>query len=369
MRFLTLVCIFIIGQTLATKSENVKTQIRSDTAQINIIKILPDSFPNLSILFWAQDKWGYPVWGMKKSQVRVLENGSACAVNSLQQITEMKPINLVIIIDHSASMIAEDFSNLTTLDLILRSENLKRTSPLTNAKRALITFLNNFDKPKDLACIIGFSSTVDLITPFSNDKRLLTSQINNLEEEGQTALYDAISIGIDSLSNKDGINVIVALTDGDDNKSTNTAQDIIKKSKEYEVPIYLIGLGAIKKNILESISRSTKGVFYYTKKSTSLVDVYDDVARQIKSIYELRYVSGNNDQTLNKRDIVLEFDIDTLIVKQASINYDLPEEYIQRKIREEEDTRKYLAAAGIGLVVIVLGSVVYLKIRKNKLSV
>lgn len=364
-QILLLLC-FLTLTFLRLEAQNTKTRIYSDTAQISILKVAPDSFPSLSLLFWAKNKWDYPVWGIKKEQVKILENGKKCDIISMEQITEKLPINLVIIIDHSGSMISDDYSTLTEYDVLFNRDRMKLYSPLANAKKAINTFLKNFNKPSDLAAIIGFSSSVDLITNFTNDKGVLSNQMNRLEEDGKTALYDAISIGLDSLTDKKGVNVIVALTDGDDNASTNSAQDIIKKSKELEIPIYIIGLGEIKKNLLESITNATNGNFYYTKKSTSLIEVYDNVAKQIKSIYEIKYVSENLNRNINNRDITMEFDIDTLFFNTCNLKYDLPSSYIQKKIKEEEQTNTYLWIAGISVITLTLGSLAYIKFIKKK---
>lgn len=362
-----IILMFILTiSTLIGNSQNIKTKIKSDTAVVSIIKVMPDSFPNLSVLFNAKNNWGYPVWGIQPNQIKILENKQKCEILQLQQITEKLPINIIVIIDHSTSMISDNYSNLTEYDFYLYKDILKQKSPLTNAKKAISTFLKNFNKPDDKALIIGFSSTVDLVTNFTNNKMVLGTQMNKLEEDGTTAFYDAISMGIDSLIDKKGINVIVALTDGDDNSSILTAQDIIKKSKEYEIPIYIIGLGDIKKNILESISAATNGMFYYTKSSSSLIEVYDNVAKNLKSIYELKYKSNTLDVNNTNRDISMEFDIDSLFVQSSNIKYEIPYNYIQEKIQEEQTTRNYLWGLGIGVLVLGGGSLVVYKIKKRK---
>ncbi len=348
-----------------TYGQTVKTKIKSDTAQVTILKVEPDSFPNLSMLFWAKNKMGYPVWDIKKQQVKILENGKTCQILKLEQVTEKLPVNLIIVLDHSHSMISDNYSKLDQYKIELYKEQMKTFSPLFNAKKAINTFLKKFDKPNDRALIVGFSSKVDLVTNLTNDKQLLSTHMNRLEEDGGTAFYDAINTGLDSLIEKKGINVIVALTDGDDNSSSNSAQDIIKKAKESEIPIYIVGLGEIKKNLLESISNATNGEFYYTKNSTSLIEVYDHVAKQIKSIYEIKYASNSLDYNTSNRDVAMEFDIDTMFFNSCNLKYDIPYSYIQEKIKAEEQTNNYLWAIGISVIVLGAGSYIIYRFKKQ----
>ena len=262
----------------------------------------------------------------------LFENGQKCEVICLDPVTNKLPINIVVVLDHSNSMISDNYSQLDQYKMFLFKDKMKLFSPLTNAKKAINQFIKQFNKKDDQLMCIGFSTKVDLITRFSNNIDFISNNISTLNEEGKTSFYDALGVGIDSLINKKGINVIVALTDGDDNSSVLTAQDIIMKSKKYDIPIYIIGLGEIKKNILESISFATHGEFFYTKSSTSLIKIYDDVAKILKSVYKAQYSSLNLAVDLQNRDIILDFDIDSLFFDSISAKYSLPYEYIQKEM-------------------------------------
>jgi VWFA-related protein len=358
---ISLLCLFTV---LLGKSQSIQTTIFSDTAQVSLLRVVPDSFPSLSMLFVAKDKLGFPVWGITKDQIKVSENAKACNILSLVQVTEKLPINLSIIIDHSSSMISDFYSQLNSFTLYYYREELKRKSPLTNAKKAINYFLSEFNKPEDNAMIVGFSTDVDMVSEFTNDKSKLKGNINKLEEEGKTAFYDAINVGLDSLSDKKGMNVIVALTDGHDNSSNQTVQDIIKKSRVLDIPVYIVGLGEIKKNILESISDASGGEFFYTKESTSLTEIYDIVAKHIKSIYEVKYKSENLDHQIATREVTLEFNIDTLFLSTYNTKYDLPYSYIQDRIKREKVIRSGLI--GMGIIVLIAGGGAYLWYRSRK---
>ena len=75
-----------------------------DTAEITILSIYPESFPNVSVVFKAERRNGDPVWNLTKEKMKVRENSQNCDVISIEQISRNRPINLGIVIDHSGSM-------------------------------------------------------------------------------------------------------------------------------------------------------------------------------------------------------------------------------------------------------------------------
>src|SRR5688572_5608840 len=84
----------VVGQTQIVKG-NLSTV---DTADLTILNIYPDSFPNVSVVFKAETRKGEPVWNLTVEKMIVKENAQNCDVISLEQISKYKPINLGIVI-------------------------------------------------------------------------------------------------------------------------------------------------------------------------------------------------------------------------------------------------------------------------------
>jgi len=64
------------GQTNKVKG-NLST---SDTADLFILSIYPDSFPNIFVLFKAETKSGEPLWHLTKEKMEMTENALNCKV-------------------------------------------------------------------------------------------------------------------------------------------------------------------------------------------------------------------------------------------------------------------------------------------------
>ncbi len=362
----------LLGQTEKVKGELTTT----DTVNLTIINIFPDSFPRVSVVFKAENYSNHSVWNLSKEQMIVKENSQPCKVISLEQISKNKAINLGIVIDHSESMqfdkhrLYDPYGKpLFTVDkegYIIPPPHYK--TPIQIAKKAVKSFISSFDTQKDYISVIGFSSRPDKILPLTQDTIMINSIIDSMEADSSTALYDAMLVGMDELKKADGIKVLVVLTDGMDNQSSSTYNDVIDKAQKENIPIYFIAIGDADTDILSKIAQETKGYLYFTA-SEILEYTYNHMSKKIQSFYNLVYESTNFSVNDSVRQIELLFDIDSvhLITSPESAHFPIEVmEYINKKEKEKE----YLFYGGIALVsIIAAGSLLLYYQRKKGINV
>lgn len=359
----------VIGQT-----EKVKGNLSTiDTADLTILNIYPDSFPNVSVVFKAETRNSEPVWNLTKEKMTVKENSQNCDVISLEQISKNKPINLGIVIDHSGSMM-EDISQLYdkdgialyTLDANFNTVFPKGyTPPIDNAKTAVKSFVTSFDSKKDFISIIGFSNTVDKKLSLTQNIGEINSIVDSMQADFSTALYDAMITSIDEIKNSNGVKVLVVLTDGQDNSSKSKWNDVVDKAIKEDIPIYIIGLGNVNKDTLQLIAKSTKGQFYFTQSSSSLNTVYAAISKQVQAFYNLVYSSPNFTSVDSTRQIELSFDIDSvfLVTNPATLNLSTDVlDFIEKKEKQKE----YLLYAGIGTAILIAAGAILFYYRRKK---
>lgn len=369
---LFLVTIFsfsVFGQT-----EKVKGNLSTvDTADLTILNIYPDSFPNVSVVFKAETRKGEPVWNLTKEKMTVKENLQDCELISLEQISKNKPINLGIVIDHSGSMM-EDISQFYDKDgmaLFTLDANFKPvfpkgyTSPIDNAKTAVKSFVTSFNSKKDFISIIGFSNTVDRKLSLTQNIGEINSIVDSMQADFSTALYDAMITSIDEIKNSNGVKVLVVLTDGQDNSSILNWKDVVDKAIKEDIPIYIIGLGNVNKDTLQLIAKSTKGQFYFTQSSTSLNSVYAAISKQVQAFYNLVYSSPNFSSADSTRQIELSFDIDSVFLLTNPATLNLPSEVLAF-IDKKEKQKEYLLYAGIGTAILFAVGVILFYYRRKK---
>jgi len=369
---IVLVCLF---QNVLFSQEKVKGNIVSklDSISLSVLQVYPDSFPNVSIVFRAETKNGEPLWDLDKRNLLVNENSEECELIKLTQISNNKRINLAIVIDHSGSMM-EDYSQLydkknrplyhydAYFNIVLPKGY---TQPIDNAKKAVINFVKGFDISKDYISVIGFSDSVDFSLPLTQDLNQINRIVDSMEATNSTALYNAMYEGLNQLENTGGISVMIALTDGQDNSSSVPIKAMIEKAKQTDIPIYIVGLGEVQANTLDSICNSTNGKFYYTKSSNSLDSIYQDIRRNIQAYYDLLYVSANLSSMDTTRNVELVFSSDSLQISDMA-SFNLPQEVKEYLIKKE--TTKMYTIYGCMFVAVVLltGILIYRRKKQRK---
>jgi len=382
MQYIITIPIVFLGLICFSQERNVKTKIAAENIfELSIIQVYPDSFPNVSVIFQAKNQFRKPLWLLKKSELKIHENGIECHVLRLINITKNKPLNIGLVVDHSGSMLENPNISRSKMDEIsnqyfngLPIPN-DFTSSLDYAKKGILEFLGN---SSDSILFVGFSGTVDKVMPLSNNLSGINSFLKGIDPSGGTAFYDALFFAIDNLVPNASNSVIIAMTDGLDNLSTHTYDEVINKAIKNKIPIYIIGLGDVDKQSLKRMSKLTDGFFYQTNDPNKLKEIYASIKEQLKSIYQVDYTSKCIDPISDERIIRFSFLNDTLTFLNSTERYKLPNEaliylkeqeknrlrLIERAERENEDLLWSIGSAG-GIVLLGFASFIIYKRRKS----
>lgn len=160
--------------------------------------------------------------------------------------------------------------------LILDTSGSMRGQPLRQAKKAIEAFLKDI-RSEDQVGMLSFNSRVERVFPVTGSYNRQRSRIQNLRAGGSTALYDAIASGFDNLRPLQGARIILYLTDGQDNQSHFTINDIRSMTKSENIFVYGIGLGNVEVNKLQNLSSATEGYFSMANSPSELQNLYKDV--------------------------------------------------------------------------------------------
>ena len=339
---LLIIIFFVFPIDISSQQQDVKASLESNNlTTLKILGVFPEEFPKISIIFEAI-KDGIPIHNLEKKQISVYEDDEECDIYSLEDVSKNTPIVYSIISDNSGSMC----SGCISLKHMKFDENGKigffhDNCPIADSKLSIKNLIKNFNFTKDRMQVIKFGTRVYDVSEVSNDTNYLNNILNNFDAGGRTALYDAIDTSLSTMENLDGIKIIIALTDGYDNESKITSNEIILKSLQLNIPIYTIGLGSVEKDVLSEIAQKTNGVFYYTEQSESLMEIYENVQKRINAIYNLRYFSKNIDIQDTSRVVRIEFDIDSLFLINNSLNFIVSRDQIEKYLSKKKDKKEY----------------------------
>lgn len=121
--------------------------------------------------------------------------------------------------------------------------------------------------------------------------------ISNITADGDTALYDALYEGVANAGNRTGSNCVIAFTDGIENSSSHTLDEVISLATEKAVPIYLIGSSESDLDTLQQIADETKGYLWDISSISDMGEVLEKINSRQK-IFTLSNTLPTPRQTL-----------------------------------------------------------------------
>lgn len=135
--------------------------------------------------------------------------------------------------------------------------------------------------------ILPFATWPETPSPFTNQRDFLNRQIAALQASGDTALYDAIYEGLETLnaarSSEQGParKALVVFSDGADTSSRRNPWDVVRRAKADGVPVHLMGLGEdheISEPVMKWIAQETGGQFFRIRSPDDLTAVFEELS-------------------------------------------------------------------------------------------
>ena len=260
-------------------AETPKTTPEEGVTKTQSGYVLHSDVEEVSLNVTVLDNHGQLVQNLTRDDFHVLEDSAPQTLISFQH--QDIPVSIGLVIDNSGSMYRKRPAvNKSTLDLILASN------------------------PKDEAFVVNFADDAYIDQEFTSNPKLLRDGLSHIESRGGTALYDAVVASADKLAAdaKRPKQVIIIITDGEDNASTLNLEQAIRRVQQLSGPvIYTIGLlfgdemshSEVRhaKRALEMLSQETGGIAFFPKSLDNIDEISAEVARDIRSQYTLGYRS------------------------------------------------------------------------------
>jgi len=171
------------------------------------------------------------------------------------------------------------------------------------AREAAATFLKT-GNPDDEYFLVTFANRPEVVADFTTDVTKLQSKLLVTPAKGMTAMYDSVYVGLEKL--KEGTNpkkALLLITDGEDNRSRYTFQNVKDFVKEQDVQIYGIGIvdewnsqlsaGHTGRAMIEELADLTGGRAFFPDSVYELEDICTKIAVELKNQYVLGFHSTN----------------------------------------------------------------------------
>ena len=168
------------------------------------------------------------------------------------------------------------------------------------ARTAAIKFLKGLPEAQDIT-LVDFDTEVRIARYGQADFPRMVERIRGRKPEGLTALYDALGVYLDGLTELEGRKVLVIYTDGGDTRSAMSFADTLSMLRMADVTVYAVGFlehqtGSMRsqqKMQLMQMAETTGGQAFFPVSTRSLTDIFDKVVAQIRAQYSLGFTSRN----------------------------------------------------------------------------
>jgi Ca-activated chloride channel family protein len=214
------------------------------------------------------------VTGLEQSNFEVWENKQHQEIKHFSSQDE--PVSLGIIFDASSSM----------------------DNKIDWAREAVKNLLDTAN-PQDEFFLISFADQPQLLVDFTNDAEKVQSQMMYIAPKGRTSLLDAVYLGIHKMRDaRYARRALMVISDGGDNRSRYTENELKSLVKEADVLIYAAGIydrnfASVEERrgpvLLNEISTSTGAQCFTVDNPSQLPAIAKKVGIQLRNQYVLGY--------------------------------------------------------------------------------
>jgi len=265
----------------AIARENGKYTLRQDAYEVRL---------NATVL----DGSGRSVQTLDRNDFHIYEDGVPQTINSFRH--EDLPVSLGLLIDSSGSM----YDKRQAVD------------------KASLDFVK-LSNPEDEEFLVDFSWEAFIDQDFTNNIDKLQQGLGYIKSSGGTAIYDALVASADYLSKnaKHPKQVLLVITDGEDNASSATLEQTIRRIQDLDGPvIYCVGLlfgddtdkreSRHARRVLETLAEQTGGAAYFPKSVKEVDAIAAEVAQDIRTQYTISYHSTKSPTLGGYREVHVE---------------------------------------------------------------
>ena len=191
--------------------------------------------------------------------------------------SEDVPISIGVIFDMSGSM----------------------TDKIDKSRLAAVQFFRTAN-PQDEFFLVDFNDRAELVSSFTASVEELQNRLMFTAAKGETALFDGIYLGLSQMKGAHNTKkALLIISDGGDNHSRYTLNDVRNFIKEADVQIFAIGLydsnggrtpeEAGGPSLLSDLTAMTGGRTFVVNQIADLLDIVSKISMELRNQYVVGY--------------------------------------------------------------------------------
>ena len=242
----------------------------------------------IQVTVTVTDDAGRFVGHIPRESFRVYEDGKPQPITYFA--SEDVPLELIVAVDISGSM----------------------TTSMPKLKKAVKDFLQAVPG-KDQVTLLGFNDSVFALTRKTTDPGERVRAVDRLAPWGATALYDVIVRAVDMLGRQVGRKALVVFSDGEDQGSHVSLEDVERRLQASDVTLYMIAQGRgisqdYLKKTMQRLTVPTGGRTFTTDSIDQLHGAFEELLEELSNQYLLGYQPTNAKRDDTWREIKVQVD-------------------------------------------------------------
>lgn len=243
----------------------------------------------ITLTVTVTDTYGRYVSGLGKSAFTVLDEKKPQEITYFSD--DDSPVSVGVLFDLSGSM---------------SGEKVKR------ARDALAKFIQTSHN-SDEYFLIAFNSRAQLLLDKTRDGNAVLDKLTFVQTRNNTALYDACYLGVEKVQRgTHPKRALLLISDGQDNNSRYTFNELRRLLKESDVTLYGVGilsgsdagssLGMEGQGILDELASVSGGKAFFPRSNAEMDDIFEQIALELRHQYSIGYkpTNFNNDGRWHK---------------------------------------------------------------------
>ncbi len=222
------------------------------------------------------DTYGRYVSGLGKNAFTVMDDKKPQEITFFSD--DDSPVSVGVIFDVSGSMGGDKISR---------------------ARDALSKFIQT-SHDSDEYFLIAFNSRAQLLLDKTRDGNAVLDKLTFVQTKNNTALYDACYLGVEKVQRgTHPKRALLLISDGQDNNSRYTFNELRRLLKESDVTLYGIGilngndagssLGMEGQGILDELASVSGGKAFFPRSAAEMDDIFEQIALELRHQYSIGY--------------------------------------------------------------------------------
>lgn len=273
----------------STQTTDTQTEETPGDMTLNISQLAQSSCPQVKAYVTVTDAHGDPIEALTAEDFSIYANGELAETVQIQWAPEVfAPVSVSFVMDYSGSMTTEATGQM---------------------EGAASDFVDQM-AAEDWGEVIKFALLGEIVQAYTPNKAALKKAIGDpwALSGSQTMLYDAVHRAVADTGQREGRRAVLAITDGIDNASRHTLDEIITFAGEKSVPVFTVGLNEADTDSLAQLAAGTGGRYFYAPDASALADIYAQLAFLLQNQYVITYGNGNSSDLEHTLEVIAESD-------------------------------------------------------------